>query len=98
MAQTLDYFLPNVATADTHKRIQAHSELVPYLQDVHSSLYCEEMDKLIDALASWISSSNYKVCDFNLVLSIVQQKFVTQQNSVFKIIILSLEFSLVITN
>ena len=61
MAQSLDYFIPNVLTSDTHKRIQAHTEIVPYLQDVHSSLYCEDMDRLVDGLASWVSHSNYKV-------------------------------------
>ena len=61
MAYSLDEFLPNVLTQDTRKRQQAYNELVPYLQDPSSSLACEEFDKFVDGIASWISSSNFKV-------------------------------------
>ena len=57
----MDTFLPNVQTQDTRKRIQVHPEVVAYLHDPESSLYCEEMDRFVDGLAGWISSSNYKV-------------------------------------
>ena len=57
----LDAFLPNVQTQDTRKRVQVHPELVAFLKDPESSLYCEEMDRIIDGLAQWIGSSNFKV-------------------------------------
>ena len=62
MADNLDSFLPGVATQDTRKRIQVHGELVSYLRDPANSINCDEMDRFVDGLTSWISSSNYKVC------------------------------------
>ncbi|KAK3106105.1 hypothetical protein FSP39_012814 [Pinctada imbricata] len=61
MTTSLDYFLPNVSTQDTRKRVQAHSELVPYLSDPHSSLYCTEIDEFIGGLVAWVNCSNYKI-------------------------------------
>lgn len=61
MAETLDFFLANVLTQDTRRRLQTHEELLEYLRRDDSSLLCEEMDKLINGLSSWISSSNFKV-------------------------------------
>ena len=61
MSASLDDFLPRVITQDTHKRMQCHEELVLYLQDPHASMYCDDTDRFMDGLASWISSSNYKV-------------------------------------
>ena len=61
MAGYLDELMPSVMTQDTGRGIQAHSDLVPYLQDPHSSLACDEMDKFVDGLAGWVSSSNFKV-------------------------------------
>lgn len=58
---TLDDFLPNVTTQDTRKRVQAHSDLLPYLSDPHSSLACTEIDDFIGGLVGWINCSNYKV-------------------------------------
>ena len=67
MAQSLDYFMPNVVTQDIKKRLQCHEQLVAYLQTPNSSLYCEEMDKFVDGLASWISSSNFKVISITVI-------------------------------
>lgn len=61
MAETLDYFLANVLTQDTRRRFQIHEELLEYIQRDESSLFCEEMDKFINGLSAWISSSNYKI-------------------------------------
>lgn len=66
---TLDTFLPNVQTQDTRKRLQVHPELVAFLKDPESSLYCEEMDRLVDALSAWINSSNFKVSPSILIPS-----------------------------
>lgn len=66
MARTLDDFMPGVTTQDTRKRAQTYAELVPYLQQSDSSLYCEEMDKFVEGLANWVSGSNFKVI-FNLL-------------------------------
>jgi len=60
-ADTLDYFLPSILSQDTRKRLEAGEELVSYLRNKQTSLYCEEMDKLADGLASWVSCSNFKV-------------------------------------
>lgn len=62
MADSLDYFLPNITTADVRRRLKAYEELVEYLKTEHSSLRCQEMDHMVDGLCSWISSSNFKVC------------------------------------
>ena len=61
MASSLDDFLANVTTQDTRKRLQTHGELITYLQDYDSSLACEDMDRFVDGLTGWVSSSNYKV-------------------------------------
>lgn len=61
MADTLDYFLANVLTQDTRRRLQTYEELLEYIQRDESSLFCEEMDKFVNGLSAWISSSNYKV-------------------------------------
>ena len=66
MADSLDVFLPNVVTQDTRKRLQAHGELVSYLRDPSNSTNCEELDRIVDGLTSWISSSNYKVCSLSI--------------------------------
>jgi len=58
---SLDDFLAGVVTADTKKRLETGEELTTYLQDSETSMYCEEMDKFIEGLAGWVSSSNFKV-------------------------------------
>jgi len=61
MADTLDYFVPNAAASDVRKRLKAYEELVEYLRNDSSSLRCQDMEKLIDALCCWVNSSNFKV-------------------------------------
>ncbi|BFZ06493.1 hypothetical protein BsWGS_09532 [Bradybaena similaris] len=60
---SLDDFMENVASQDTKRRLQAHAELVPFLSDPHSCLECTEfsIDQLIEGLAHWVKSSNFKV-------------------------------------
>ncbi|GFS08140.1 CLIP-associating protein 1 [Elysia marginata] len=62
MASLTD-FMDCVTTQDTRRRIQAHSELVPFLSDPRSSLECEdyELDTLIEGLTAWVKSSNFKI-------------------------------------
>ena len=64
---TLDDFMSSVVSQDTKKRQSVHEKLVQHLQDPNNSLNCEEMDKFVDGLASWVSSSNYKVSDINIL-------------------------------
>jgi hypothetical protein len=61
MADSLDYFLPNVLSQDTKKRIETGEDLVNYLRSNGSSLRCEDIDKFVDGLTSWINSSSFKV-------------------------------------
>ena len=61
MGRSLDDYAAGVSSQDTRKRLQTYSELIPHLQDFSTSLQCEDMDKFVDGLSNWISSSNYKV-------------------------------------
>ena len=68
---SLDEFLAGVVTADTKKRLETGDELMTYLQNPETSMYCEEMDKFIEGLTNWVSSSNFKVqrfCSLNFSL------------------------------
>ena len=76
MADNLDAFLPNVVTQDTRKRLQAYGELVSYLRDPSNSTNCDEIDRIIDGLTSWINSSNYKVCMFTMACPLCARKVV----------------------
>jgi len=60
-ADTLDDFLPYIESSDTKKRLHTYEQLVGYLRCSYTSLECRNMEKVIDALIAWISSSNYKV-------------------------------------
>jgi hypothetical protein len=60
-AETLDFFLLNVLSQDAKKRLETGEELIIYLKNSETSLYCEELDKFIDGLTGWISSSSFKV-------------------------------------
>jgi len=60
-ADSLDDFLPYIETSDTKKRLHIYEQLVSYLRCSYTSLECRNMDKVIDGLNAWISSSNYKV-------------------------------------
>jgi len=60
-ADSLDDFLPYIQTSDTKKRLHTYEQLVGYLRCSYTSLECRNMEKMIDGLIAWISSSNYKV-------------------------------------
>ncbi|XP_013391206.1 CLIP-associating protein 1-like [Lingula anatina] len=72
MASSLDDFMANVVTNDTHKRLDAYNGLVGYLSEPRSSLQCENMDEFVDGLVAWMNSSNYKISGNGLeVLSLL---------------------------
>ncbi|XP_055860575.1 CLIP-associating protein 1-like isoform X6 [Biomphalaria glabrata] len=60
---SLDDFIDGVTSQDTKKRLQTHADLIPFLSDPHSSLECQDfnVDQLIEGLAGWVKSSNFKV-------------------------------------
>lgn len=60
-ADNLDHFLPNILTQETRRRIQLHEEIVNYLQNPNASIKCEDMDRFLDGISSWIVASNFKV-------------------------------------
>ncbi|KAI0221889.1 CLIP-associating protein 1-B [Lamellibrachia satsuma] len=61
MEKNLDYYAPSVCTPDSKKRLQVYMELANYLRDSKSALYCDNLDKFIEGLVSWVTSSNYKI-------------------------------------
>ena len=61
MEIAIDHFLPGVTATDTHKRLQAHQDLINFLNDPAAEIQCDDLDQIIDGLASWMNSSNYKV-------------------------------------
>jgi len=63
-ADSLDDFLPYIATTDTKKRLHTYEQLVGYLRCHYTSLECRNMEKVLDGLIAWISCSNYKVITF----------------------------------
>ena len=59
--KTLEQIANEVMKTDTVSRLHAAQELQEYLQDTTKPVYCENFDRLVDALASWVNSSNFKV-------------------------------------
>ncbi|XP_071510371.1 CLIP-associating protein 1-like [Diadema antillarum] len=59
--KSLDDIVNDVMKQDTSAKFQASEDLQNYLQDVDKPLQCENIDRLIDALAGWVNSSNFKI-------------------------------------
>ncbi|XP_071824889.1 CLIP-associating protein 1-like isoform X4 [Apostichopus japonicus] len=59
--RTLDDIADDVMKNETAIKYQAAKELQEYLRNPANSLQCENLDKLIDSLAAWVNSSNFKV-------------------------------------
>ncbi|XP_072024404.1 LOW QUALITY PROTEIN: CLIP-associating protein 1-like [Amphiura filiformis] len=59
--RTLDDIANDVMKPDTVSRLNAAQELQDYLQDTSKPVYCENFDRLVDDLASWVNSSNFKI-------------------------------------
>ena len=65
---TLDKFYDGVITQDNRLRTTTHGQLVDFLQNPVSSCTCENIDRFIDGLASWVNSSNFKVTNVGIIL------------------------------
>lgn len=59
--RTLDDIASDVMKNETATKFQAAKDLQEYLRNPANSLQCENLDKLIDGLAAWVNSSNFKV-------------------------------------
>ncbi|NXC19290.1 CLAP1 protein, partial [Corythaeola cristata] len=61
----MDYFCDQVQQKDVGRRMQVGQELLEYLRDPARSPDVEQdqqrLDKVIDELAGWVNSSNFKV-------------------------------------
>ncbi|XP_019629942.1 PREDICTED: CLIP-associating protein 1-like isoform X14 [Branchiostoma belcheri] len=57
-------FVDDVLGKDTTKRLAVAEVLVTYLQDHSSPLPADSalMDRLVDGLAAWLNTSNFKIC------------------------------------
>ncbi|POI22913.1 hypothetical protein CIB84_013339 [Bambusicola thoracicus] len=60
----MDYFCAQVQQKDVGRRLQVGQELLEYLRDPARSPDVEQdqqrLDKVIDELATWVNSSNFK--------------------------------------
>ncbi|XP_072174288.1 CLIP-associating protein 1-like [Diadema setosum] len=92
--KSLDDIVNDVMKQDTSAKFQASEDLQNYLQDVDKPLQCENIDRLIDALAGWVNSSNFKIslCGLECLTLLVErmgEKFkvhigtVTERNGQF---------------
>ncbi len=59
--ETLDRFVDAVNQQDTHKKLKAAEEILSYFNDRENSIEFSGIDKLIDGLLAWASSSNFRV-------------------------------------
>ncbi|KAG2465065.1 CLAP2 protein, partial [Polypterus senegalus] len=61
----MDYFYQQVLQKDVSRRLQVGQQLIEYLRESHRSSDVEQdkqrLDKIIDELAGWVNSSNFKV-------------------------------------
>jgi len=58
---TMDNFIPLVSTTDTRKRLTVGADILTYLSDPSSSIECDDIGVLIDAIVPWMTNSNFKV-------------------------------------
>lgn len=58
----LDKFYDGIVTQDNRLRTSIHSQLTDFLQNPTTSCTSDNIDRIIDGLASWVNSSNFKVC------------------------------------
>ncbi|XP_022102461.1 CLIP-associating protein 1-like isoform X4 [Acanthaster planci] len=59
--KTLDDIVTQILKQDTQSRLQASHDFQMYLSDEDSLLVCENFDRLVDGLVSWVNCSNFKV-------------------------------------
>jgi len=58
----LDEFYDGVVTQDNRLRTQTYPHLLDFLHNPRTSCTSDNIDKIIDGLAGWVNSSNFKVC------------------------------------
>jgi len=76
----MDWFVGQLSTTDTKQKLGIGQELLTYLQD-DGSIECADIGLVIDALAVWIHSSNFKVSLMGLDLMI---ELIKRMESYFK--------------
>ena len=59
--KTLDDIVAQILKQDTQSRLQASHDFQMYMSDEDSLLVCENFDRLVDGLVSWVNCSNFKV-------------------------------------
>lgn len=57
----LESFLVAIEQQDTHKRLKAAEEIIPYVNDPDNSLDFPDVERMVDGLLGWAGSSNFKV-------------------------------------
>lgn len=57
----LDKYYDGIVTQDNRLRTTTYPQLVDFLQNPVTSCTSENIDTLIDGLAAWVNSSNFKV-------------------------------------
>lgn len=58
---TLDKFYDKIVTQDNRIRTATYPELVEFLKNPRTSCTSENLDRIMDGLAGWVNSSNFKV-------------------------------------
>ncbi|XP_076310026.1 CLIP-associating protein 1-B-like isoform X5 [Tachypleus tridentatus] len=64
----LDEYVPHLDIQDTKKRIQLGDDIIKFLENPINSIECEEFAGFVDSVASWLSSSNFKVSQNGLTI------------------------------
>ena len=57
----IDKYYDGIVTQDNRLRTTTYSSLVEFLQNPTSSCKSDRTDRIIDGLAAWVNSSNFKV-------------------------------------
>ncbi|XP_038058526.1 CLIP-associating protein 1-like isoform X3 [Patiria miniata] len=89
---TLDSIVAQILKPDTQSRLQASHEFQMFLADEDNQLVCENFDRLVDALVSWVNCSNFKVslCGLECLTCLVdrmEEKFKTHIGTVLPAVV-----------
>ncbi|QQP51882.1 CLIPassociating proteinlike [Caligus rogercresseyi] len=57
----MDEFMLQLRTGDAKKKLTLGSDILSYLEEPENSIECEDLGGFIDAVTSWMTSSNFKV-------------------------------------
>lgn len=66
--RSLDDFANAVSSKDTNVRLDVYARLEDYLNNEHTSIKCQNLDKFCDSILLWVHSSNYRVSINGLTL------------------------------